>query len=88
MSGPAQPIAVPEPVRAWARGRADRVLCLRVDGGVTLTLLLPSETLEARFVDGTAAAAALAADQVAWQPVSPRMAGLADSNKSGRPRRA
>lgn len=67
---PAAPLALPEPVKAWARGRCDRILRARADGTVTLTLLLPGETLESSFPSGDAAAAALAAGDVRWVQVA------------------
>lgn len=74
---PAPALDLPESVRAWARGRCDRVTRLRADGSVTLTMMLPGETLEATFSSATAAAHALETASAGWQPVS------RDSNRAG-----
>jgi hypothetical protein len=67
---PARPLALPDVIREWSRGRADRVVCWRSDGSITLTMLLPGETLTARFPSAEEAASALLARAVQWQAVS------------------
>lgn len=79
---PAEPLDLPEVVRAWARGRCDRVLRARADGSVTLTMLLPGETVEAGFASGAEAAQAVEAGTVAWITVSRVTHGAAWGTRS------
>lgn len=67
---PAQPLDLPESIRAWARGRGDRVLRARANGTITLTRLDPGETLEAKFPSAEAAARALESDTVRWATIA------------------
>jgi hypothetical protein len=71
MTSPAAPLDLPEPLRAWRHGRCDRIVRARADGSLTLTMLLPGETLEATFPNPVEAAQGLTAGTVVWTTVEP-----------------
>lgn len=68
-TAPSPPLALPENVRAWARGRPDRAVSMGANGSVTLTWFLPGETLQARFLSAAEAAATLRGE-VHWTPLA------------------